>query len=497
MAVFLTPDDMASATASRKVRDGRLRRVARGIVTDELDGSLEQVVARHLYELVGRLLPGAVITDRSAREGGQPVEAADGTRILYVAHPERRRDLKLPGHLVSVRPGSGPVEGDAAYMHNGVSVASTARALVDNARESHARAGRPARTLSRDELEHWIETLASRFTSERLARLRSQVEQGAEQLGQPDGGELISELLGAAQGTRPDVPVSFPALLARRDGVLVDTRRLELFDQLVATLRDRAPDPMPTSQAGASRRVVLPFFEAYFSNFIEGTEFGISEAAEIVFDGRIPQARPDDALDVLGTYRLVSDPVEMGTVPADGEQLLRLLRSRHATIMGARLDKHPGEFKTTANRVGSRLFVAPEEVVGTLQAGWERVLALDDPFARAVAAMFVVSEVHPFDDGNGRVARVMMNAELVAASQIRIVIPTVFRNNYLAGLRGMSVNGRAEGMVATLAFAQRWTSQVDWSTVETAMGSLAATHALLDPTGADAEGIRLRLPPRV
>ncbi|GAI76162.1 unnamed protein product, partial [marine sediment metagenome] len=27
--------------------------------------------------------------------------------------------------------------------------------------------------------------------------------------------------------------------------------------------------------------------------------------------------------------------------------------------------------------------------------------------------MFVISEIHPFLDGNGRIARVMMNAELV------------------------------------------------------------------------------------
>ena len=32
----------------------------------------------------------------------------------------------------------------------------------------------------------------------------------------------------------------------------------------------------------------LPFFEAYFSNFIEGTEFAVDEAAEIVFKGHIP-----------------------------------------------------------------------------------------------------------------------------------------------------------------------------------------------------------------
>jgi Fic family protein len=38
--------------------------------------------------------------------------------------------------------------------------------------------------------------------------------------------------------------------------------------------------------------------------------------------------------------------------------------------------------------------------------------------------MFLISEVHPFDDGNGRVARAFMNAELVAAGHCRILIPS-------------------------------------------------------------------------
>jgi hypothetical protein len=32
----------------------------------------------------------------------------------------------------------------------------------------------------------------------------------------------------------------------------------------------------------------LAFFEAYFSNFVEGTEFVVDEAAEIVFGNQIP-----------------------------------------------------------------------------------------------------------------------------------------------------------------------------------------------------------------
>ena len=52
--------------------------------------------------------------------------------------------------------------------------------------------------------------------------------------------------------------------------------------------------------------------------------------------------------------------------------------------------------------------------------------------------MFLVSVVHPFLDGNGRVARIMMNAELVSGEQSRIIIPTVFREDYLLALRKLS-----------------------------------------------------------
>ena len=50
----------------------------------------------------------------------------------------------------------------------------------------------------------------------------------------------------------------------------------------------------------------------------------------------------------------------------------------------------------------------------------------------------MILEVHPFTDGNGRVARVMMNAELSAANLARIVIPSVYRREYLGGIRRVS-----------------------------------------------------------
>jgi Fic family protein len=119
---------------------------------------------------------------------------------------------------------------------------------------------------------------------------------------------------------------------------------------------------------------------------------------------------------------------------------------------------------------------------------------LNDAFARAVYMMFLVSEIHPFADGNGRVARVMMNAELVEAGQVRAMIPTDFRGEYLGSLKNTTNNGAFVGIASVIRFAQRDTAQVDFSSRASADHDLARTNALVESTVAEANNIRTRLP---
>ena len=153
--------------------------------------------------------------------------------------------------------------------------------------------------------------------------------------------------------------------------------------------------------------------------FIEGTEFELEEARAIVMDQAIPTSRPADAHDIIGTFKIVSDDHEMRRVPDSADALLELLCSRHATMMSARPDKRPGLLKEAPNRAGSTHFVMPRLVRGTLERAFEVYRALEQPLERAILIMFAVAEVHPFDDGNGRVARIMMNAELIRAGLVR------------------------------------------------------------------------------
>jgi Fic family protein len=120
-------------------------------------------------------------------------------------------------------------------------------------------------------------------------------------------------------------------------------------------------------------------------------------------------------------------------------------------------------------------------VEGTLREAFRLYASLPKGLARAAFAMFLVAEVHPFADGNGRTARLLMNSELSAASQQRIVITTRDRGDYLAALRGMTNQLNIPAYLTVLIHLQRRTGEVDFSSLSAAEQSLRADGALTDP----------------
>jgi hypothetical protein len=67
---------------------------------------------------------------------------------------------------------------------------------------------------------------------------------------------------------------------------------------------------------------------------------------------------------------------------------------------------------------------------------------------------------------------VMMNAELVANGEMKIIIPTIYRSNYLSALKAISQNGILEPIVRVLDFAQKYTQAIDWSDFDGARSML-------------------------
>lgn len=475
---------------SRLVSSGRAVRLATGIYI--VDGALppEALARHHAIGIVAAVWPGAVLCDRSAFSGPVPVE---GWLYLCLPHLTRASDLKLPGLTISPRVGAGQCPGDVP-LPGGLFQAGFARSLIENVtRPGRPPTGRPARQAGTAAVENRIDEMMRTGGAGRIRNVLGELDAIAGHF-DPEAVELVRKQLAAVLGTASgDTPAS-PRLKARLAGQPYDEHRIRLLNSLVGTLGNTAPAPVP-ELGPASRWHWLAFFEAYFSNFIEGTEFGVEEARSIAVDGFVPAARPADAHDVAATYKLVSDPSLRSRTPSTADDLVDLLREHHSILLATRPDKRPGLFKERRNYAGGYEFVTPELLEGTLRRGFAAFDPLTDPFQRAVALMFLIAECHPFDDGNGRIGRALSNAELTSGGQVRVIIPTVYRNNYLAALSGLSNQaGAGESLIAVLQFAQRWTSRIDWSSFEQANEMLTATSAFVDPGVADRTGQRLMLP---
>ena len=167
----------------------------------------------------------------------------------------------------------------------------------------------------------------------------------------------------------------------------------------------------------------------------------------------------------------------MSVTPANPDELLRILQYRHQVLLSARTSKKPGEFKDKNNRAGETHFVDHALVRGTIIKGFDYYQALSEPFSKAAYIMFMISEIHPFLDGNGRIARVMMNAELVKAEQTRIIIPTVYRDDYLGALRRLTRNQDPTVYIRMLQRAQDFSATILGDNMETIEKHLELSNA--------------------
>jgi hypothetical protein len=291
----------------------------------------------------------------------------------------------------------------------------------------------------------------------------------------------LDKIISALLATRPASILTTESGKARAAGMPYDEQRAQLFSLLYDALSSKFFKEILDRNTDEPSFRLFSFFESYFSNYIEGTKFEVNEALQIVETGKIIPKRINDSHDILGTFKIVSNRAEMNTVPTTENEFLAILKHRHATLMEGRPDMEPGVFKTKANQVGNTYFVLPDLVEGTLRQGFRLYTALTDPFAKAIFMMFICSEVHPFNDGNGRVSRIMMNAELVKAGRTRIIVPTVFREDYLLSLRRLSRNNDPSVYIRVMEKLQLFSTHIAGDNFDDVFKFLKESDAFEEP----------------
>lgn len=196
------------------------------------------------------------------------------------------------------------------------------------------------------------------------------------------------------------------------------TAQLAELDALVAQLS--ASQGAPGQWLGALRRQWRAQ-SAHSSIAIEGFRVPADEVVGIASGARVPDRSDSDA-QALASYARAMDHVGVMARDPGFTWVERAILDLHFDACLAQRDRSPGLYRTggihvTSSQDGAPAYVGPDpDDVRPLMAEVVEWLAAGDPGAhvvvRAAMAHLHVVSVHPFEDGNGRISRIVQSLVL-------------------------------------------------------------------------------------
>lgn len=178
---------------------------------------------------------------------------------------------------------------------------------------------------------------------------------------------------------------------------------------------------------------------AYNSNHIEGSKLSeaqtrlIFETATIDVGDGIPV---DDILETVHHFRAIDYVIEI----AEEELSEEIIKNLHYILKHDTKDSllswfAVGDYKKRANVVGGRETVKPASVPAQMQALLSRYNSKEKVTINEIIAFHAEFEqIHPFQDGNGRVGRLIALKECLRHNIIPFIIEDSKKNYYYRGL---------------------------------------------------------------
>jgi Fic family protein len=474
--IFGSSESKVSKLISKLLKEGKIRKIAPRIYSSNFTEPVEEIVSRNLFQILGKLYPGAILSHRSAFEF-KPTKAGH----IFLTYTYTKK-VTLAGITLRFLEGHKPIEGDNPISGE-LYASQKPRAFLENLQLSK-NTGPTSKCLTLPEIEEKLEQIIRVNGEEEINKVRDSAKAIASKLKMEKEFKRLNKMISALLSTHTSKILSSPLAIARAFGAPYDPGRMKLFEELFRELQKREFKNRPDRNTTAKSFRNFAFFESYFSNYIEGTVFEVDEVKQIIETNKPLAARNEDSHDILGTYHIVSNRKEMSTTPNTSDDFLTMVLYRHKILLSARENKNPGQFKDKNNFAGNTAFVDFNLVKGTLMQSFDFYKGLSHPFSKAAYMMFVMSEVHPFLDGNGRIARVMMNAELVKAGQSKIIIPTIYREDYMGALRRLTRQGDPDPYIRMLQRAHEFSENIFGDDMNEMQEYLIQTNAFLEHTEA-------------
>jgi Fic family protein len=210
----------------------------------------------------------------------------------------------------------------------------------------------------------------------------------------------------------------------------------------------------------------------YHSNHLEGNLLTYGETKALILFGITAQGKPlKDTLEITGHNEAINWVIDL----VKGERPLteNFIRELHSLLLqdsykeskngdGVLVPRKisAGKYKTTTNHVETATgeifyFATPEETPAKMfdLLNWYNQKTKDkgvNPILVAAEFHYRFIRIHPFDDGNGRTARILMNFIFMQFGFPPVIIKTEDKANYFAALQ-MADAGNIEAFVNYIA----------------------------------------------
>ena len=181
----------------------------------------------------------------------------------------------------------------------------------------------------------------------------------------------------------------------------------------------------------------------YNSNHIEGSRLTHDQTRYIyetntvmTGDKKVPGASADDVIETANHFRAVDLIIDQANRKITESMLKRL----HLTLKNGTSDNRKewfavGAYKKFPNEVGGKMTTAPENVRTEIQNLLTWYNSLENPNLEEVLEFHVrFEEIHPFQDGNGRVGRLVMFKECLRLGITPFIIDERHKMYYYHGL---------------------------------------------------------------
>jgi Fic family protein len=160
----------------------------------------------------------------------------------------------------------------------------------------------------------------------------------------------------------------------------------------------------------------------FTSNSIEGNQLTVMETKLVLEDGiSVGGKRLNDLLETVShgkAFDLMLEFARENTLDAISKNLLRIVSDLHSSFYGIIDNKRAGVYRDVTVFIGGASVVppVPEELDMAMEdfgASFSKLKETYHPVLLAAYTHLRLVQIHPFIDGNGRTARLLMNLILV------------------------------------------------------------------------------------